>query len=58
MELPASSQESECPVCMGKMQLEEREDATWLVCPNGCPTETPAPPLAPEEAAKSVTAAA
>lgn len=35
--------ETECPLCLGQMQLEEHEDAVWLFCPNGCPTEFEAP---------------
>ena len=35
--------ESECPLCLGPMQLEERDGAAWLFCPNGCPTEFEAP---------------
>jgi hypothetical protein len=33
----------ECPFCFDRMQAEFREDVLWLVCPNGCPTETEAP---------------
>ena len=40
---------AECPFCFGRMQLEDRDGESWLVCPNGCPTElqipTPKPPL-------------
>ncbi|HYL78363.1 MAG TPA: hypothetical protein VEU96_29500 [Bryobacteraceae bacterium] len=35
--------ESECPLCLGHMQREEREGTAWLFCPNGCPTEYEAP---------------
>ncbi len=31
---------AECPLCLEQMQIEERDGRTWLVCPNGCPTET------------------
>ena len=31
--------DSECPVCLGKMQLEDWDGRAWQVCPNGCPTE-------------------
>jgi hypothetical protein len=33
----------ECPFCLGRMELEDREGTDWLVCPNGCPTEIEAP---------------
>ena len=29
----------ECPFCMESMQVEERDQTAWLICPNGCPTE-------------------
>lgn len=44
-------QESECPLCLGRMQLEERGETVWQFCPNGCPTEFEEPvrkPLAIE----------
>lgn len=41
--------ESECPLCFGLMQLEERDGADWLFCPNGCPTEFEAPARKPAE---------
>jgi hypothetical protein len=34
-----SSDPVECPFCMERMQLEMREETTWLICPNGCATE-------------------
>ena len=30
---------AECPFCLGRMQLEEHDGESWMVCPNGCPTE-------------------
>ena len=30
---------AECPFCFGRMQLEAGEKESWMVCPNGCPTE-------------------
>ncbi len=30
---------AECPFCLGRMQLEDRDGESWMVCPNGCPTE-------------------
>ena len=30
---------AECPFCFGRMQLEDREGESWMVCHNGCPTE-------------------
>ena len=30
---------AECPFCFDRMEREERDGTTWLVCPNGCPTE-------------------
>jgi hypothetical protein len=35
--------EAECPLCMGRMEPEDRDGTAWLVCPNGCPTELEAP---------------
>jgi hypothetical protein len=37
---------AECPFCLGRMQLEDCDGESWMVCPNGCPTELPVP--APE----------
>ena len=34
---------AECPFCFGRMQLEERDQESWMVCPNGCPTELQIP---------------
>jgi len=31
--------ESECPLCLCRMQVDEHNDTAWLSCPNGCPTE-------------------
>jgi hypothetical protein len=42
-ENPMDANEAECPLCLVRMQPEEREGADWLVCPNGCPTEFEAP---------------
>ncbi len=39
--------ESECPLCLGPMQLEEHDGTAWLFCPNGCPTEFEAPSRKP-----------
>jgi hypothetical protein len=50
--------EAECPFCFGRMQLEDRDGESWMVCPNGCPTElqilTPKPPASETETAVSV----
>ena len=35
--------QSECPLCLGRMELEDRGDTVWQFCPNGCPTEFEAP---------------
>ena len=49
---------AECPFCLGRMELEDRDLESWLVCPNGCPTElqipTPNPPMSEAETAVSV----
>ena len=49
---------AECPFCLGRMQLEDRDGESWMVCPNGCPTElqvlTPKPPVSETETAMSV----
>jgi hypothetical protein len=34
---------AECPFCLGRMQLEDRDGESWMVCPNGCPTELQIP---------------
>lgn len=51
---------AECPFCLGRMQLEDRDGESWMVCPNGCPTElkilTPQPAIA-DPAALHVRAA-
>jgi hypothetical protein len=40
VELPTETNEgTECPLCLEHMQVEKRGGKTWLVCPNGCPTE-------------------
>lgn len=36
-------EQTECPFCLDRMQLEDRAGIAWLVCPNGCPTEMEAP---------------
>lgn len=33
----------ECPFCLDRMQIEDRDGVLWLVCPNGCATEVEAP---------------
>ena len=33
----------ECPFCLDRMELEDREGVAWVVCPNGCATEFEAP---------------
>ncbi len=39
-EIPMETKEgAECPLCLEQMEIEERDGRTWLVCPNGCPTE-------------------
>lgn len=40
--------EAECPICLGRMEVERREETEWLVCPNGCPTEIEAPVRKPQ----------
>ena len=35
--------QAECPVCLGQMELGEQAGSLWLICPNGCPTEFEAP---------------
>jgi hypothetical protein len=37
------SNQAECPVCFGQMELEDQAGELWLICPNGCPTEFEAP---------------
>jgi hypothetical protein len=54
VEIPMEMTEgAECPLCLEEMQTEERDGRTWLVCPNGCPTETefllPKPPESESE---------
>ena len=43
---------AECPFCLGRMQLEDRDGESWMVCPNGCSTELQIPvaikPVVPE----------
>ena len=41
--------QAECPVCFGQMELEDKEGDLWLICPNGCPTEFEAPLAKPPE---------
>jgi hypothetical protein len=38
-----STTPAECPFCMDRMQVEDRDGHDWLICPNGCPTEIEAP---------------
>lgn len=33
----------ECPFCLDRMQIKDRNGSAWLVCRNGCPTEVEAP---------------
>lgn len=48
MENPAGiNAGAECPFCFEQMSLERRERSMWLVCPNGCPTETEVAPRKP-----------
>ncbi|MDP8980742.1 MAG: hypothetical protein M3O35_09140 [Acidobacteriota bacterium] len=35
----APNEIAECPFCWERMQQEDRDGSTWLICPNGCPTE-------------------
>ena len=35
--------QAECPICFGQMELEDQSGSLWLICPNGCPTEFEAP---------------
>ena len=35
--------QAECPICLGQMELEDQSGTLWLICPNGCPTEFEAP---------------
>jgi len=51
---------AECPFCFGRMQLEDRDGESWMVCPNGCPTELQIPvpkPAVSDPAALHVRAA-
>jgi len=41
---------AECPFCLEPMGLEQREQGSWLVCPNGCPTDTEVAPRKPPAA--------
>jgi hypothetical protein len=41
--------DEECPFCFDRMRIEDRGGIGWLVCPNGCPTETEAPVTKPAE---------
>lgn len=29
----------ECPFCLDRMEIEDRDGVAWLVCANGCATE-------------------
>lgn len=49
MESLSELEVTECPVCLGRMELEDRGGSAWLVCPNGCPTEFEAPEPKPVE---------
>ncbi|HLH41039.1 MAG TPA: hypothetical protein VKX39_17950 [Bryobacteraceae bacterium] len=51
----------ECPFCLDRMEIEDRDGALWLVCPNGCATEVEAPvkkPAAAEAESPILTRAA
>ncbi|HUA82789.1 MAG TPA: hypothetical protein VMB85_02945 [Bryobacteraceae bacterium] len=37
----------ECPFCLDRMEIEDRDGIAWLVCPNGCATEIEAPEKKP-----------
>lgn len=37
----------ECPFCLARMQIKDRNGSAWLVCRNGCPTELEAPARKP-----------
>jgi hypothetical protein len=54
----AESTEAECPVCLGRMEPEDRSGVAWLACPNGCPTEFEAPAPKPTEETLEKSAAA
>ncbi len=58
METVAEINEAECPVCLGRMEAEDRSGVAWLVCPNGCPTEFEAPVRKPAEQLLQKTAVA
>ena len=45
---------AECPFCLGRMQLEDREGESWMVCPNGCPTELQIPASNPVSETEAV----
>ncbi len=49
---------AECPVCLSRMESEDRNGVVWLVCANGCPTEFEAPAPALPEASQRKSAAA
>jgi len=34
-----TNESAECPLCLERMQPEDRAGSTWMICPNGCPTE-------------------
>jgi hypothetical protein len=48
----------ECPFCLDRMEMEEREGVAWMVCLNGCATEFEAPATKPEEPELPFTARA
>jgi hypothetical protein len=49
---------AECPFCLGRMQLDESDGESWMVCPNGCPTEFQVPaPISEAPAALEARAA-
>jgi len=49
---------AECPFCLGRMQLDETDGESWMVCPNGCPTEFQISAPIPEVPALPARAAA
>lgn len=58
VENPPEIAETECPVCLGRMEVEQRDEIDWLVCPNGCPTEIEVPAPKPVEQEQHKTAVA
>jgi hypothetical protein len=48
------SEFDQCPFCLERMCLEERDAGAWLICPNGCPTEVEVPPRKPAASASAL----